>query len=365
MDVRQATERYEGWLRSQLPVVIEADLDFKHQQMASAVFPFLRATFYRWAERWPALCPHLQSAPPVLGVGDLHVENFGTWRDREGRLVWGINDFDEATRLPYPADLVRLATSAALAIDEHHLSLRLVEAADAIISGYQQGLTLGGEPFVLAERHGHLRRLATGDLRDPMRFWTKMQALPTAAAADYPADAVGAVVGAVPGPPPADPAAADLRTRRAGLGSLGRPRLVALARWDGGLVAREVKALVSSAWDWATAVAGPTIHYRQITAGVVRAADPALGIEDRWLVRRLAPDCIRIELSDLPAERDENALLRSMGFEVANVHLGTPGAAAAVLADLAERARRRPEWLVTAAQRMADDTKADWEQWRG
>jgi len=36
----------------------------------------------------------------VLAVGDLHVENFGTWRDAEGRLIWGVNDFDEAWRLP-------------------------------------------------------------------------------------------------------------------------------------------------------------------------------------------------------------------------------------------------------------------------
>ena len=28
-------------------------------------------------------------APQVLSVGDLHLENFGTWRDADGRLVWG------------------------------------------------------------------------------------------------------------------------------------------------------------------------------------------------------------------------------------------------------------------------------------
>src|SRR5260370_32652719 len=47
----------------------------------------------------------------VLAVGDLHVENFGTWRDAEGRLTWGVNDFDEAYPLPYTIDLARLATS--------------------------------------------------------------------------------------------------------------------------------------------------------------------------------------------------------------------------------------------------------------
>ena len=51
----------------------------------------------------------------MLAVGDIHVENFGTWRDAEGRLVWGVNDFDEAARMPYAIDIVRLATSAVLA----------------------------------------------------------------------------------------------------------------------------------------------------------------------------------------------------------------------------------------------------------
>ena len=62
-------------------------------------------------------------APQVLAVGDLHVENFGTWRDMEGRLVWGINDFDEVYELPYTIDLVRLAASAHIAIRESRLEI--------------------------------------------------------------------------------------------------------------------------------------------------------------------------------------------------------------------------------------------------
>ena len=51
----------------------------------------------------------------LLAVGDLHVENFGVWRDSRQRLVWGVNDFDDACELPFTSDLVRLATSAMLA----------------------------------------------------------------------------------------------------------------------------------------------------------------------------------------------------------------------------------------------------------
>ena len=41
-----ATIDYEDWLSRQVDVV-EADLQLKHRQMASSLFAFLRATFYR------------------------------------------------------------------------------------------------------------------------------------------------------------------------------------------------------------------------------------------------------------------------------------------------------------------------------
>src|SRR6266404_6154085 len=118
MDIHQATRAYELWLSKQMPLIL-ADLRLKHQRMDQSALAFLRATFYRWAQRWPHVCLELATAPVVLGVGDLHLENFGTWRDSEGRLVWGVNDFDEACQLPYPADLVRLAVSAQLAVQEN------------------------------------------------------------------------------------------------------------------------------------------------------------------------------------------------------------------------------------------------------
>src|SRR5712672_2757636 len=97
--IKDCTRLYEAWLASQIPLI-----------------PVMRATYYRWAEVWPEACSDLLYAPEALSVGDLHVENFGTWRDSDGRLIWGVNDFDEAARLPYTSDLVRLAASANMAI---------------------------------------------------------------------------------------------------------------------------------------------------------------------------------------------------------------------------------------------------------
>src|SRR5216684_7536791 len=144
MDIVQATQKYEGWLGERIPL-LQADLDRKHTLMREGPFPFLRATFYRWAQTWPQLCPTAARAPEILGIGDLHVENFGTWRDSEGRLIWGMNDLDEACRLPYTCDLVRLATSAHLAIAADHLEMISTEkASKAILEGYRAGLRAGG-----------------------------------------------------------------------------------------------------------------------------------------------------------------------------------------------------------------------------
>jgi len=81
MNIFKATADFEHWLAGQLPI-IRQDLALKHQHPAEAAFPFFRATFYRWLQLWPGLCGHLAKAPAVLGAGDLHIENFGTWRNK-------------------------------------------------------------------------------------------------------------------------------------------------------------------------------------------------------------------------------------------------------------------------------------------
>src|SRR6185503_1643436 len=103
MGIVSATKEYERWLGDRL-VLDQRELDDKHEEMASDPFSFLRATFYRWVQVWKDKCSDLDSAPEALAVGDLHVQNFGSWRDREGRLVWGINDFDEAHPMAYTQD---------------------------------------------------------------------------------------------------------------------------------------------------------------------------------------------------------------------------------------------------------------------
>jgi len=356
MKIVKATRSYEAWLGKRI-TLIAADLERKHAAMAQNVFPFLRATFYRWIQVWPDVCAIENRAPKVLAVGDLHVENFGTWRDVEGRLVWGVNDFDEAFELPYTLDLVRLAASAHIAIREARLKIGPEDACGAILDGYRKGLESGGRPLVLAGDHSWLRSIVSGVLRDPGRFWTKLGNL-----SNWKGPVPNGACKAIECLLPERGLEYRIVHRIAGLGSLGRERYVGIASYRGGWIAREAKALAPSACVWAGVDnVSARVRYQQILDRAVRAIDPFVRLKGRWIVRRLAPDCSRIELTLMPKERDETKLLHAMGFETANIHLGTPRYSRAILRDLSTRPNR---WLHQASARMVTVTTEDWRAWR-
>ena len=366
MNIVKATAQYEAWLAERLPL-LRADLELKHRAMSAGLFPFIRGTFYRWAARWESIVGDVADAPRVLAVGDLHVENFGTWRDSEGRLIWGVNDFDEAYSLPYTNDLVRLATSVVVAVGYHDLNLDTKDAAAAIEDGYRETLAEGGHAYVLAENHVELREMAEYRLHDPEKFWEKLEAFPTIRSA-----LASPVASALDRSFPERGLEQRIVHRVAGVGSLGRQRYVALAHWRGGRIAREAKALAPSACVfansgpplrralWSLAGFARKIHYDAMLRRGVRCPDPCVNVSGDWLIRRLAPDCTRITLNALPKKRDERRLLQAMGGETANIHLGSLDAKA-LLADLKRRDKR---WLYDAASKMADDVTEDWRTWR-
>ena len=355
MNIVNATKKYEEWLGLHLQIV-ETDLRQKHAHMADSEFSFFRATFYRWLQVWEEVCADLRRVPHLLSVGDLHVENFGTWRDTDGRLVWGVNDFDEACVYPYTMDLVRLATSALLAARENRLTMSPKASAESILAGYERGMEQGGRPFVLSEEHGWLRAIAESKLRDPVVFWQKMDKL-TSVRGAVPESAREALEHLLP----ERGIQYRLARRVAGLGSLGRVRLVAIAEWKGGRVAREAKALAPSASHWADPSTPREILYGVILRRAVRAPDPYVQLRGHWIVRRLSPHCSRIELEALGTANGELRLLEAMGRETANIHAGTEEKRRSVVKDLR---KRKANWLVKAAQDMADRVGKDWRVWR-
>ena len=335
--------------------------------MAECPFVFLRATYYAWARLWPAVLPKLADAPEVRSVGDLHLENFGTWRDAEGRLAWGINDFDEASVLPYTNDLVRLATSVALAYDEQRIRTPAEDLSRAFLRSYRDCLELGGRPVVFGEEHRRLQEHILRDLiqeqkqeKPTKRSKNKTSRSGRSGGAAAPEDCQEALERALP----AGTGTVEIRPRVAGVGSLGRPRYVATGLWSGGPVMREAKARVASATVWAHGeAAGDGVDsFEFLLQKSIRSSDPFLHLSGRWVIRRLAADTdkIKIEVKSLPRSL-ERELAGLMGTEVANVHLATADTRSAILEDL----RRRPRgWLLDAARDMAALTEDSHKAWR-
>nr|BFE87693.1 hypothetical protein GCM10020093_102940 [Planobispora longispora] len=90
----------------------------KFRKMAASPFAFYRGSaclFY--ADMTGAFADDAFLDGPTSRVwihGDLHAENFGTYMNASGVLVFNVNDFDEAYVGPYVWDLKRFAASVAL-----------------------------------------------------------------------------------------------------------------------------------------------------------------------------------------------------------------------------------------------------------
>lgn len=340
---------YETWLRGKLgALVVEPDLAAKRTAMAASAFAFLRGSYWRWAELVPDVVPELMHAPAVLAVGDLHVENFGTWRDDDGRLVWGVNDFDEAAEMPYVLDLLRLAVSAILAADARKGDF--APLLRPILAGYAAGLA---EPraIVLERDWGWLREEVVVSETRRQKFWSKI-------GGRKPADAPAAFRAALAAAMPEPDLVFDTAPRVAGVGSLGRPRWTGVAEWRGGPLVREAKALVTSAWEVARGRPDAPLRCADIAAGRFRASDPWYRFAGAIVVRRLSPNNRKIEADKELDLLLDPRLLELMGREVAAIHLGCGDVAAVVRADLAAR---KGDWLDAPARAMLDALWPDWK----
>ncbi|MFH8475210.1 DUF2252 domain-containing protein [Streptomyces sp. NPDC018000] len=150
----------------------------KFRKMAGSAFAFYRGTaclFYNDLERERHGGPYLDERTGRVWIhGDLHAENFGTYMDANGRLIFNVNDFDEAYVGPFTWDLKRFAASVALigyakALGDDQITelVRVYAAAyreriHALAAGVKSGNTAELPPFTLDTAQGPL----LGALRD-------------------------------------------------------------------------------------------------------------------------------------------------------------------------------------------------------
>jgi len=379
MNIIRSVARYDAWLAKQLKGnLVRDDLKQKHEKMAKDPFQFLRATYWRWAETIYKACPELKDAPHVLAVGDLHVENFGSWRDAEGRLVWGVNDFDEAARMPYPLDIVRLATSAVLADVRGASPGRICKN---ILKGYVDGLA-DPKPYVLDRHGGWLRDVVVVTDAERKSFWkkfdpkllnkkTKGKARKTSKV--RPAGKMRhRYVKALERARPDSSLRFEYFARTAGTGSLGRPRYFGVGPWHGDLIIREAKAIVRSGWSLAHH-GSHNGRCEEIARGKYRCPEPSYHLDGQVLVRKLSPNDYKVEAKPKAASISEShkavavsvlvnpKMLYAMGRDLAAVHRGTAHRRQAIVDDLAARPR---DWLLKAVTAAAGLTRTEWKTWR-
>ena len=135
---RDVVERIYRFNRGRDPKLLK----LKYQAMRSDVFTFFRGTCHLFYEDWPD--SPLNEAPSVWVCGDLHLENFGSYKGDNRLVYFDINDFDEAALAPCTWDVTRFVTSVlvgshTLQVDESN-ALGLCNCfLDAYISALAKG----------------------------------------------------------------------------------------------------------------------------------------------------------------------------------------------------------------------------------
>jgi uncharacterized protein (DUF2252 family) len=89
-------------------------LALKFAKMRTSPFAFLRGTCHLFYQRRTARHVY-DDAPTTWVCGDLHLENFGSYKGDNGLVYFDINDFDEAVLAPCTWDLVRFLASILVA----------------------------------------------------------------------------------------------------------------------------------------------------------------------------------------------------------------------------------------------------------
>ncbi|MEN8260216.1 MAG: DUF2252 domain-containing protein [Pseudomonadota bacterium] len=138
-------------------------LQLKYKRMQRRAFAFLRGTAHLFYEDWPVDSP-LNQAPLAWVCGDLHVENFGTYKGDNRLTYFDLNDFDEGALAPCTWELARFLTSLLVGAEtlkiDHAQAVRL---CDEFLDTYCAELTECKARWIeRATARGMIRELLKG-----------------------------------------------------------------------------------------------------------------------------------------------------------------------------------------------------------
>jgi uncharacterized protein (DUF2252 family) len=224
-------------------------LAMKYAKMAQSPFVFLRGACHLFYDSLPGE-GLFRSAPLAWCCGDLHFENFGSYKGDNRLVYFDVNDFDEAALAPVSWDMARLLTSIQCGADALHATrAEALAASRSCVEAYRAAL-LGGKALwvepetssglvkdLLTSLHGRPRSafLDKRTVRKGGRRSLKVDGVKALAASDAQRKMVTGFMDRFAATQ-ADPKffrVLDVALRIAGTGSLGVERFVVLVEGKG------------------------------------------------------------------------------------------------------------------------------------
>jgi uncharacterized protein (DUF2252 family) len=157
---RQVVERIRAFNARGQPDMVKLKL----AKLRTSPFVFLRGTCHLFYEDWPAQSA-LNAAPLAWVCGDLHLENFGTYKGDNRLAYFDVNDFDESVLAPVTWEVTRFVTSLLVAARDLRLAAADANAlARQFLCTYAETLSLGHarsveRPTAVGQVHALLRAL--------------------------------------------------------------------------------------------------------------------------------------------------------------------------------------------------------------
>jgi uncharacterized protein (DUF2252 family) len=366
-------------------------LRMKYSAMRASPFGFLRGSCHLFYERL-ARNGVFKSAPLVWACGDLHLENFGSYKGDNRLVYFDVNDFDDAALAPASWDLVRFLVSLRVGADTLALSSGAAQAlCRTFLEAYVSALTSGKACWVERETaQGIVRQLLDGlrerarprflDARTIIKRHRRLlrvdgkKALPASEAqrsqiANFMREFAKGQMD------PGFYAVLDVARRVAGTGSLGVDRFAILVEGkgspDGNYLLDLKQALPSSLVPhlkvaqpkWKSEAHRVVALQRRVQAVSMAFLQPVWVGDIPYVLRALQPAEDRVELSGSgrsPGELEQ--AIGTMGRVVAWAQLRSAGRDGSAIADELIEFARRKKWqdaLLDAARDGATQVRKD------
>ncbi|MFT4068438.1 DUF2252 domain-containing protein [Paraburkholderia sp.] len=368
-------------------------LAMKYKAMRGSPFVFLRGTCHLFYERLPR-AKVLDDAPTVWICGDMHFENFGSYKADNRLIYFDNNDFDEACLAPALYELVRLLTSVLVGAADLKLSrAQALALCHTALDAYGAALAFGKSRWIEAETAtGMVRdlfdalasrtRAAHLDRRTVLKGKTRVLKIDGKKALPVSDERRAAVMQfmqqfAAAEPNPEFYRTLDVARRIAGTGSLGVDRYVILVEGKGspdGNYLIDLKEALPSSVSPRVRVAQPqwqtdaqrVVEVQRRNQAVSQAFLHAVDFNGRsYVLRSLQPSEDRVALADWDGKLPRlEEVINSMAELSAWAHLRSGGRQKSAIADDLIAFGNRRDWqlpLIDLATQCEKQVTADWK----